>query len=1103
MKEKQRKFMRLFLCLFSLLYLSALTCYALPQNSSKRLSLDLKSATLREFFDAVKKQTGLSFIYNSDQSKSMPRITIHSVDQTVDNVLNKVMSSLGCTYEIKGEIVMIIQQQKNDTRTLTGYVYDNEGGVLPGANVFIKNTKYHVVTNVEGYYSISIPTSACSVSYSYVGMKTHMISFGQGTSNLKKNITLISDSQIDDVVITGIFKKPKESFTGAAVKVTQDEIKAAGNRTILQSLSNLDPSFVIAENNSTGSNPNSLPEIRLRGVSSIPAVSQLQNNTRAELCTPLFILDGFEITLEQMMDLNNDQVESVTILKDASATAIYGSRGANGVVVITSVKPKQGRLKVSYSANLNLEIPSLSSYNLMNASQKLQLEQEAGMYDSSRDDADYLLKKSYAEKLQRVKAGANTDWLRIPVQIGIGQNHYLGIGGGDESFRYNIGVSYNNIKGAMKGSDRSTTYGSVTLSYFHKQFSFSNNTNFSFNNSKQSPYGSFSNYAKMNPYWEPLDSNGRIVTQFETSHNEFFSSAVKSPYYAAKQGDFNKSDYTNITNNTSFSYRPIPEFQATLNFNFGKTFNETDNFVSPANTTSVIGEQKYKGSRTYYNGSSQSWAVSTTLSYFKKWDKHVLTVGANYEMRENKNRSQQMRVIGYVNETINSLGNGQAYSGARPSSSDALSRHLGVTGTVNYNFDNRYYVDSSYRLDGSSSFGSDTRFAPFWSVGCGWTISNEKFIRENLPFISSLRARYSYGVTGSLAFDPWQSQGSYYIGGGYAYNGAIGAVVRGLENKSLKWQTTNQHNFGFDLGLFDGFLSLSGNFYRKVTSNAITDMSLPLSSGFESYTGNSGKILNTGSDFYVSIYLLKIPKKQMSWNVVIGTSHNKNKLLTLSDAVKRQMNEMKADRLSSYNLYYVYEEGSSVDAIYAVPTLGVDPATGKMVYLYKDGSQSYDYDVNQRVVCGDRMPKFDGRLSTSFNWRGFSFNAGFTIRTGGQKYNYTFANKIENVDFHYNLDKRVLNQRWRKPGDETAFAGFNSTTSYIIDRYVQDEKTFSCNNINISYDFRQKWVKNLGFSSLRATGSIANVFYLSTIRQERGTSYPYAIQPTFGFACSF
>lgn len=507
MKKKQRKLMRLLLCLFSLLYLSALTCHALPQDNSKKLSLDLRSATLREFFDAVKKQTGLSFIYNSDQSRSMPRITIHSVNQIVDNVLNKVMKDLGCTYEIKGEIVTIVQQV-DLTRTLTGVVYDNEGNTLPGANVFIKNTKYHVMTNSEGRFSISIPTNACSVSFSYVGMKTHVVSFGRGTSNVRKNVTLLSDSQIDEVVITGIFKKPKESFTGAAVKVTQDELKMAGNRTLLQSLSNLDPSFVIAENNSTGSNPNSLPEIRLRGVSTIPAVSQLQNNTRAELCTPLFILDGFEISLEQMMDLNNDRVESITILKDASATAIYGSRGANGVVVITSVKPKQGKLMVFYSANMNLEIPSLNSYNLMDARQKLQLEMEAGVYDSPRDDADYQLKKSYAEKLQRVQAGVNTNWLKIPVRWGLGQNHYLGIGGGDQSFRYNIGVSYNNIKGAMKGSDRTTMSGNVSLSYLHKKFNFNNNTNFSFNNSEETPYGSFSEYAKMNPYWEPLDLNG-------------------------------------------------------------------------------------------------------------------------------------------------------------------------------------------------------------------------------------------------------------------------------------------------------------------------------------------------------------------------------------------------------------------------------------------------------------------------------------------------------------------------------------------------------------------------------------------------------------------
>ena len=258
---------------------------------------------------------------------------------------------------------------------------------------------------------------------------------------------------------------------------------------------------------------------------------------------------------------------------------------------------------------------------------------------------------------------------------------------------------------------------------------------------------------------------------------------------------------------------------------------------------------------------------------------------------------------------------------------------------------------------------------------------------------------------------------------------------------------------------------------------------------------------NTGFDLNVSFYMVRNEDKQVFWNMTFGTSYNKNKLLKLSEAVKEQMNELRSRQSSG--MYYVYEEGNSVDAIYAVPTVGVDPSTGQLVYLYKDGTQSYKYDVSQRVVCGDRMPKLDGRLNTSFSWRGFSVYAGFTIRTGGQQYNQTYANKIENVNLAFNVDRRVSSERWMNPGDEAIFSGLDYKNYYMTDRYIQDESTFECNNISVTYDFRQKWVQQAGFSRLALTASIGNVFHWSTIKQERGTSYPFAIQPSFGISCSF
>ena len=265
------------------------------------------------------------------------------------------------------------------------------------------------------------------------------------------------------------------------------------------------------------------------------------------------------------------------------------------------------------------------------------------------------------------------------------------------------------------------------------------------------------------------------------------------------------------------------------------------------------------------------------------------------------------------------------------------------------------------------------------------------------------------------------------------------------------------------------------------------------------YTGNSGEILNTGFDVSLSLYPIR--RDGLSWSVTLSTSHNKNKLLKLSDSIKEQMARLASSQ--THSLYYVYQEGESTDAIYAVPTAGVDPSTGKVLYVYKDGTQSYKYDVNQRVVCGDRMPKFDGRINTNFVWKNFTLYAGFSLRLGGQKYNSTYAGKVENVNLYYNVDKRVLTDRWQQPGDNAVFYGLNENVNYIMDRYVQDENTFQCTSINLSYSMPGKILKHIGVSRLDFSASISNAFYISTVKQERGTSYPYAIQPTFGISCSF
>jgi len=267
-------------------------------------------------------------------------------------------------------------------------------------------------------------------------------------------------------------------------------------------LRNIDPSFNILESNEWGSNPNRLPEVQIRGTSSLPTVEDLKNETKVDLNTPLIILDGFEISLTRMLDLNDEDISSVTLLKDGSATAIYGSRGANGVIVIETKQPEAGKLRLSYRGSVNIEVPDLSDYDVLNAAEKLQLEENAGLYKDEWAHMEMALRKRQARIKQEIERGVDTYWLSKPLRTGVGHKHNLRLeGGGNDGFRYSASVQYNDILGVMKGSDRKTFNGNINLMYQQGKLLFRNNLEVGLSESNESPYGSFDQYVKLNPYW--------------------------------------------------------------------------------------------------------------------------------------------------------------------------------------------------------------------------------------------------------------------------------------------------------------------------------------------------------------------------------------------------------------------------------------------------------------------------------------------------------------------------------------------------------------------------------------------------------------------------
>ena len=438
------------------------------------------------------------------------------------------------------------------------------------------------------------------------------------------------------------------------------------------------------------------------------------------------------------------------------------------------------------------------------------------------------------------------------------------------------------------------------------------------------------------------------------------------------------------------------------------------------------------------------------------------------------------------------LGLGSSFEkNGKPVSSEGFSRRLGGIANLNYTYDRRYFVDFSGKLEGSSKFGADNRIAPFWSAGLGWNIHNEHFI-GNKELFNSLRLRLSYGITGSQDFDPYQAMTTFTYYGKQSYRTWVGAYVMGLGNKELGWQQTGQWNVGLESLLFKGAVKLNVDFYNKLTDDLLSDINLPTATGFNSYKANIGKVRNRGVEVTANVYILRNTEREITWSVGGSLAHNKNEIMKISNSLEFLNEELLKNADS--NPSFLFQEGQSMNTIFAVKSLGIDPSNGQEIFLKKDGTRTYTWDAKDEVPCGINEPKIWGNLNTMFRYKGLSLNVVFGYRLGGYIYNSTLIGKVENVDPWFNADRRVFYDRWKEPGDMASFKSVsdNSKTK-ASSRFVMKENTLECRTLNLSYDFDTNWTqKNLGMSYLSVGFYTEDVFRISTIKQERGISYPFA-----------
>ena len=859
---------------------------------------------------------------------------------------------------------------------------------------------------------------------------------------------------------------------------------------MLQSLKVLDPSFIVLENNLSGSDPNATMNLNIGGNTNIVG---LETEYTTNPNQPLFILDGFETTLSTITDLSMDRVASITILKDAASTAIYGAKAANGVVVVETKKPEAGRLQFNYNGNFGLEWADLTDYNLMNSSEKLQYEKLAGYYgslDANGNIIDEYYQNLYNQRMLRTKQGIDSYWMNEPLQTGFTQSHNIFAEGGDAAFRYGIGMTYTQTQGVMKNSNRDVLNGNVQLTYRIDKFAFTNQTNIT-NTDVENPTVSFSDFARTNPFYDKYNEYGEIdqvIEEIQTISGG--TQYITNPLWDLNQKSYDKNNQLSFTNNFQIEYRPLPELRIRGKLGIIVGRSNSKQFDSPEMSKYLTTDQLKRGSYSESNTKLSSYDGSLDISYGKTFGKHTVNAIGGMQISENNSNLSMFQAIGYSSDLFSNPNFANGYpEGGRPSSSISKSRTASYYANFNYGYQLRYLLDFNLRTDGSSVYGVNNPFSTTWSLGLGWNIHNEAFFNKN-GVLNYLKLRYSVGNPGNANLNAKMANSIYTYYTQYPNMFGLAALISSWGNSGLKWQRTNEHNVGIDIEMFHNRLRLSTDFFIKKTDPLLLSIDFPPSTGITQVPMNIGAMKNIGTTFTGSYIIIRKP--DMNWTVNANLRHIRTTYYNIGDLLEKYNEKGRTNQ--TLTRYY---DGASNTALYAVRSAGIDPMTGNEIFIRKDGSYTFKWDSADEVICGDSTPDVEGAFGTSFYWKGFSVNAIFSYRYGGQAFLSTLFNKVENisdVQVKYNQDKRALYDRWQKPGDIAKFKRIDDTsTTNMSSRFIADDNTLELSTVSVGYETTAgKWLQSIGASSFNVRIYGNSLFRLSTIKEERGIDYPFS-----------
>lgn len=1074
--------------------------YCNVYSQDQQVDLNLKDASYSELFNEIHRQTGVRFVYNTNQMTRFTSINLVARKKSIREVLDEVLTGTSLSYIYENDVVMLISRQDQDqvkSVTIKGRVTDEKKNPIPGVTILVKGTLLGTSTDVNGKFSFSIPEMENTILlFTFIGLKAVELPY-KGQEEV--NVVMTEDQEeLSEVVVvsTGMFERNLNTFTGSVSSYKGDELHVISSQNVLEALKSIDPSFVITPNNQYGSDPNRMPDVSIRGKT---GVINFGDEFANDPNVPLFVLDGLEVPLSAIVNLSMDRVESVSVLKDASATSLYGSRAANGVLVIETKRPAPGKLDIQYSGSMSLSFPDLSVYNMMNAAEKLEFERLSGVY-WHRDVSSYYfqLEEIYNRRLNWIKSGVDTYWLSEPVRTGVTHRHDVQLSGGAPDMYYMLALNYAGEEGVMKKSGNDRFGASIRLNYKSQSVTFYNDFTFSYRENENTPV-EFSKFVQTNPYYRK-DVDGVIEPFLDTY--ALLNSEMKpaNPLYDFHQNYLDKTYDLNLKESARFEYYKSG-LRLSARISLEKSMNTSENFKSPFHTIFANTPKSEKG--TYVKGTKDNFKYSGDVSanWIKKIaDNHLFSLFTRLDFSSNKQKTDSFKAEGFPDDRVPNPSFSRQYaSNSKPGYSESLKRSFNWVNTLNYSFKEKYLLDLTFHRNGSTNFGKNRKYTNSWAVGIGWNLHKE-------PFVGTWADKFK--IRGSVG-DLGNNNTSYDTALTYRFNTdsqmvfGVGANVQDFPNGELDWQKTIDLNVGMDLVFLKNRVSLTLEWYHKVTDPLIVTVDVSPSTGTGKLVTNMGRSKVNGYSFQSTISLIR--KKDLFWNINFMGSFDDTKFSKIGKSMHSFNEELKKTTLKRYH------DGSSLYDIWAVRSAGIDPMSGNEMFIKKDGSVSYKYDSDDEVNIGKEKPQLEGTFGTFVSWKGLSMTLYFRYSFGKDIFNTELFNKIENLvryDDMTNQDKRALYDRWQKVGDRTHFRNINPPDGFTgnypkTSRYLQKESFLSGESISLRYQVRdQDWMKSFA-RSITLGATMNDVFRWSTVKQERGIAYPFARGVSFNLSVIF